>query len=135
MSIEGTAPLTAADRAAIRSLIEDEWTQARADAADDRVVEMCTEDVVYMPHGQPPVRGRDELRAFLQRFPRVLSAEQPVERIEGYGDFAVVHARFSITVAGAGGPEQVKGRVVGCLRKQADGRWRCESAMLNRETP
>ena len=76
-------PLTPDDRRQIKDLGEVEWTAAFIAGNHDRLLQLCDENIVYMPADHPAIRGRAQLREWLATFPPVSSFEQPIEAIDG----------------------------------------------------
>jgi uncharacterized protein (TIGR02246 family) len=74
---------------AIRELIT-EWHDATASGKVDAILELMSEDVVFLVAGQPPVRGRQSfeksLRGLLKQH-RIESTSE-VQEIEVSGDWA-----------------------------------------------
>lgn len=124
--------LTADDHEAIRAFYPN-WT-ARVLARDfDDMFELYTEDAVIMPPNHPALRGRDEILAFMQAFPKVTKAEFHVDEVDGRGDLAYVTGRYSLTLeaADAPGPVEDVGKFIEIRRRQADGSWKVSRDIFN----
>ncbi len=81
------APLTAEDRASIRSIIA-KFDQDMLAGNLQALVAVYAEDGVLMPPNAPMIRGREAIRRFLEEFPKVTEfVQRPIE-IEGEGDLA-----------------------------------------------
>lgn len=111
----------------IRSL-DEAWKQA-ADRRDlDGMMAIYATDARELLPGQPPIVGRDSIRAFyrdlMERFPRFVHEFHPDEFVVAEsGDLAVVRGAFRFT-ADARKPEEVQaGKYVGVWRHR-DGDWR-----------
>ncbi len=58
--------LGASDLAAIGEL-EQRWTASELAGRVSEVLELCTPDVVWLPPGRPPIRGKAAIREWLER--------------------------------------------------------------------
>jgi uncharacterized protein (TIGR02246 family) len=128
--------LTRKDIGAIQALLEqDAQAVRRGDWA--AVTSMFTVDAVRFPPHQPPVRGRDAMRAWLETFPPILEFSITADEIVGCGDVAFVRGTYKLTVAPEAGakPETDRGNYMGFLRKQVDGSWLWAADMISSELP
>lgn len=128
--------LTEQDIEAIRAVVEqDAEAVRRADWA--AVTRMFTVDAVRFPPNQPPVRGRDAMRAWLQTFPPIQQFSITADEIVGCADLAFVRGTYVLTVALKAGaaPQTDRGHYMGLLRKQADGSWLWTTDMVSSELP
>jgi uncharacterized protein (TIGR02246 family) len=114
-----------------------EFESAFRAKAWDRVSELYTEDGYLMPPNQPPVRGRAEIRAFLQAFPPVSAFALSADQVDGRGDLAFVRGsyRMTLTPPGASGPVQDEGKYLEIRRRGTDGRWRIAVDIFNSNKP
>jgi uncharacterized protein (TIGR02246 family) len=113
------------DEKQIRELIAT-WLDASAAANLETVLELMSEDAVFLLPGQPPMRGR---AAYAEK-----SSGQAKMKIEGSADIQEIAIRddlaycwnhLTITVTPAGGsPVRRSGPVLTVFRKESDGRWR-----------
>ena len=71
---------------AIRATIPP-WTKACLDRNWDRLLAMCTDDVVFAPPGEPSVSGK-KLRPWLDAFPIMKVFKFTFDRIDVSGDLA-----------------------------------------------
>jgi uncharacterized protein (TIGR02246 family) len=115
------------DEQAIRDLI-DTWLRATREGDVDTVLDLMTNDVVFLVAGQPAMHGR---AAFEQSLRGVLSShaiesQSEIEEIEVAGDFAWCRTRLSVTITSKHGntPMQRSGHTLSILRKEKDGKWR-----------
>jgi uncharacterized protein (TIGR02246 family) len=111
------------------------WMSATAAGDLPQVLELMTEDVVFLLPGQSPMRGRDAFAAGFR------SAQEHI-RIEGTADIQEIrvagdqaycwnHLILSITPRQGGPPKRRAGHVLSVFRKEPDGRWRlCRDANL-----
>lgn len=125
-------PLTPDDRRQIKDLGEVEWTAAFIAGNHERLLELCDDDVVYMPADHPTVRGREALRAWLATFPPVTVFEQPIEAIDGHGDVAMARATFKVALANP--PVERTGKAVCCMHRVGND-WRITSVCWNFDGP
>jgi uncharacterized protein (TIGR02246 family) len=114
------------DEQAIRDLIE-AWLRATREGDVDAVLELMTQDVVFMVPGQPAMHGRE---AFAQRLRALLSTHAiessgEIEEVCVAGDLAYCRTKLAVTVISKHGatPMQRTGHTLSILRKAADGRW------------
>lgn len=128
--------LTEQDIKAIRAVIEQDAEAVRqADWA--AVTRMFTVDAVRFPPHQPPVQGREAIRAWLESFPPIESFNLTADEIVGCSDLAFVRGSFALTVAVQAGaaPQTDRGHYLGLLRRQADGSWLWTTDMISSELP
>jgi ketosteroid isomerase-like protein len=116
-------------------LIEQEWTDAFVARDWDRVLAMCSTDIVYMPADQPVLRGHAAMREWLDQFPRIISFTQPVDDVDGRHDLAVARVTFAVEVEVAGQRLANSGKAVGWLDRDATGRWVLKSVCWNWDRP
>jgi ketosteroid isomerase-like protein len=127
--------LTPHDRESIRNIGEHRWTRALESGDVDTLVGLCTEDLVYMPADHPPLRGRDQFRAWLNAFPKVVRMAQPITAIDGAGNVAMVEATFDVTIEVNGQQIESSGKAMCQLRKAASGEWLVKSVCWNFDRP
>jgi ketosteroid isomerase-like protein len=80
--------LTADDVAAIRGTIEP-WRNACVQRDWDGLLEMCTDDIVFLPPNEPTVEGGG-VRRWLDNFPAIKAMALEIDRVEGAGHLACV---------------------------------------------
>lgn len=127
-------PLTPDDRRQIKDLGEVEWTAAFIAGNHDRLLQLCDENIVYMPADHPAIRGRAQLREWLATFPPVSSFEQPIEAIDGHGDVAMARATFTVVLAGTHPPVERTGKAM-CSLHRSEGGWLITSVCWNFDDP
>ena len=118
----GSETTQAEAMAAVQDLIEP-WCQAIRDRDWDAMLSMCTDDITFMPHGEPPVSG-DAIRPWLEAFPTVTAMSWDVAALEAAGDIAFVRGSVQQTLEMEGGDYHVDGKYCDLVRREADGRWR-----------
>lgn len=123
------------DREAIRQLTED-WLAAVRAKDVGRLKEMVTDDVVFLPAGVPPIRGKQAVEALYNSFlPQFSSVEQTVstEEVQVAGDWAFVWGfeTLVLTPQSGGPPIQMSGKGMSILRRQPDGSWKFARGINN----
>lgn len=112
------------DERAIRGMI-DEWMAASKAGDTKAVLEMMTDDVIFMTPGREPFgkaefeAASDSMRGFR------LDGHADVREVSVLGDWAWVRNHLEIRVTPPDGEtSQRSGFTLTILRKGADGRWR-----------
>jgi uncharacterized protein (TIGR02246 family) len=123
------------DQEAIRELTE-AWLAAVRAKDVDRLKEMVTDDVVFLPPGFPPIRGKQAVEAMYRSFfPQFSTVEQTVstEEVQVAGDWAYVWGNEILVLAPkGGGPNiQMQGKGMSILRRQPDGSWKFARGINN----
>jgi uncharacterized protein (TIGR02246 family) len=112
------------DTRQIRQLI-DAWIAASNARDLPALMDMMTDDVVFMTPGRAPF-GKAEFAADSQRMKSVaIDARAQVQEIEIFGARATIrnHIRVELTSPGQA-PKRMSGYAMSILRKGTDGRWR-----------
>jgi uncharacterized protein (TIGR02246 family) len=115
------------DEQAIRQLIET-WLQATREGNVDAVLDLMTEDVVFLVPGQAPMTGRqafaDALRSVLGK--HAVESTSEIDEIAVFGDVAYCRSRLEVTVRRKHDnlPTLRKGHTLSILRRCEDGKWR-----------
>jgi uncharacterized protein (TIGR02246 family) len=114
------------DEQAIRDLVA---TWHRATAAEDlpRILELMSEDVVFLTPGQPPMRGRDAFAKGLQSLlqnSRIESSGE-IQEVQVAADLAYSWTHLSVTVTprASGDAMRRTGYTLSIFRKQPSGGW------------
>ena len=112
------------DERAIRELV-DRWMEASRRGDTAAVLELMTDDVVFMTPGREPF-GKQEFRATADAMRDVeMDGRAEVREIEVIGDRAWIRNRIDLTLMPAGGePLRRSGYTLTILKKCEDGRWR-----------
>jgi len=123
------------DEQAIRKLTED-WLAAVRAKDIPRLTNMITEDAVFLPTGQPPIRGKQAVAAMYNSFfPQFSSVEQVIfiEEIQVAGDWAFAWGteKFVLVPHTAGSPIQMEGKGMSILKRQPGGSWRFARGISN----
>lgn len=131
----------AVDTASIEAAFESMRTsfEAAVKAGDsERQAAIYTEDAIYSPPMEPPVRGRDSIRAALERTtpPGATLEIRPIDltilgpdRVYEYGV-----ATLTFTPPGADEPASMSSTYFALFRRTADG-WRIAREVLNLNQP
>lgn len=104
----------------------------------DALLELWTDDGVYLPPGEPALHGKDAIRGYYERFQGTVESLVSDE-IEVAGDWA--YERGSVTVlappaSGEGaGPTRVSAKYLDIWRRQPDGSWKVARAIWNLDAP
>ena len=112
------------DERAIRDVI-DAWLRASAAHDDAAVLDLMTEDAVFLQPGADPVRGREGFATLQRQLQNVeIDAVADIREIAVSGDWAWCWNHLAVTMRGADGTTSKRaGHVLSVLRRQ-DGRWR-----------
>ena len=108
----------------IRELV-DSWIAASNSGDVSALMDMMTDDVVFMTPGRAPF-GKAEFAADSGRMKSVaIDARAEVQEIEVFGPRAYIrnHVRVELSSPGQA-PKRMSGFTMSVLRKEADGRWR-----------
>jgi len=112
------------DERAIRELV-DTWMAASKAGDVEAVLDLMTDDVVFMVPGQEPF-GKEQFRTASESMRGMgMDGQAEVREIEVIGDRAWIRNFIEVTVTPAGGaPVRRSGHTLSILRKCADGHWR-----------
>lgn len=115
------------DEKAIRAVV-DSWMSATLAGDLDTVLDLMTEDAVFLGPGRPPMIGRESFaaasRAQTGNSPRI-DGKSEIQEIHIAGDWAHMWTRLSVvmTPPGGGAPVKRAGHTLSVLRKE-NGKWR-----------
>ena len=112
------------DERAIREVV-DLWMQATREGDTPAVLDLMTDDVVFMtPRGEP--FGKDEFRARAQSLGNVdVEGHADVREVMVAGDWAWIRNRLEIAMINADGETVNRaGWTLTVLKRCDDGRWR-----------
>ena len=112
------------DERAIRELV-DRWMDASRRGDTASVLELMTDDVVFMTPGREPF-GKGEFRATSDSMRDVeIDGRAEIVEIEVLGDQAWIRNRIDLTLMPSGGePLRRSGYTLTILKRCEDGRWR-----------
>lgn len=116
-----------ADKNAILTLV-DRWRLATEANDVDAILEMVTDDVVFLPSSMPPVTGKKAVeemyRAFLPQY-RGIDQVGTIEEVQIAGDWAFLWGTDELRLTPHSGAEiHMKGKGLSILKRQADGSWK-----------
>ncbi len=114
------------DVAAIEE-VHDRWIAAELTEDLSRVIELCTEDVSWIPPNAAPISGKEAIIRYLSENNAILKDIQVEDLvIRGSGSLAYLTSNYRTRFVDAGGSEiQVAtGTHLWILRRSEDGRWR-----------
>jgi ketosteroid isomerase-like protein len=107
--------------------LQDEWIERELTGEQERLVELCTDGVVLVPPGQPPVVGRAAVSEWLGRpAAELLSLTVDIRLLRGGDATAYKLAEFqsSFLDTATGERRIVSGSHVWALERDASGAWR-----------
>jgi uncharacterized protein (TIGR02246 family) len=112
------------DERQIRKLI-DAWIAASKAHDLPALMDMMTDDVVFMTPGRAPF-GKAEFAADSERMKGVaIDARAEVQEVEVFGPRAYIRNHIQVELTSPGqAPKRMSGYAMSVLRKEADGRWR-----------
>ena len=112
------------DARQIRELI-DSWIAASNAGDVPALMDMMTDDVIFMTPGRPPF-GKAEFAADSERVKgAAIDAHAEVQEIEVFGPRAYIRNHVRVELSAPGQPaRRMSGYAMSVLRKEADGRWR-----------
>lgn len=114
------------DEQLIRDLLE-KWHKASAAGDLDQVLDLMSDDVIYLRAGQPPMRGKQAFAAGFRmvtqhhRFESV--AEVKEVRVDGKLAYCWTNLSVKMIPLGAGLPMNLKGNTLSVFEKQTDNKW------------
>lgn len=115
------------DEQSIRSLIA-LWHSATAAGDVNTVLNLMTEDVVFLAAGQPPMRGRETFSSGLRELlsQRRIESTFEIQEILISGDLAYAWTQLHVRIVPrSSGETMVRGgNALSILRREADGKWR-----------
>ncbi|MBB4041119.1 uncharacterized protein (TIGR02246 family) [Microvirga flocculans] len=112
------------DEIAIRHLVQ-VWLEASRKGEVSAVLELMTDDVVFMVPGQAPF-GKQAFAAMAARMKDFcMSGSSDVQELRIMGDWAYLRNYLDVTMTPPGGePVRRSGYTLTILRKEKDGQWR-----------
>ena len=114
-----------ADEQSIRNLVAD-WMAATKSGDIDRVLDLLTEDVVFLTPGNPPLNKADFSKASksLQSSGMVIDSKSDIKEVQVSGDWAFMWAHLSVVISRPQG-ERIErtGHTLTVFNRQ-NGKWR-----------
>jgi ketosteroid isomerase-like protein len=129
-----TPTISDKDIAAIRGTIGP-WTEACIAADWDRLLSLCTDDVVFLPPDAPIAEGSTAAKAYLETYPDIKEFDVTFTHVEGIRDLATARGSFTITAEVEGNEMSITGKFLDTFRKQSDGTWRYSHVIWNHDHP
>jgi ketosteroid isomerase-like protein len=124
--LEGTTVLDPPDLTAIKQL-EQRWLACELDGRASDVLELCSADIVWLPPGRPPLRGKAAIREWLASLrDRIEDIDIDHVAIDGHAFGAYKLATFRTRHVPCRSTEavMVTGWHLWLLQPDADFRWR-----------
>lgn len=104
------------------------WMRATAAGDAEQVLDLMTDDVVFLLPGRPPMRGKEAFaRGLLAALGQMrIEGESNIQEVRITGDYAHCWNYLTITMTPlqGGKPKRREGHVLSVFRKEVDGRWR-----------
>lgn len=114
------------DEQAIRELYAT-WRHAMVEEDLASMLDLVTDDAVFLVPGQPPVRGKDQFAELFEaaRGQFRIEFESEFDEISLHEDWAYVTSRLAVAMTPKTGGTAVHraGHTLTILRKTSDGRW------------
>jgi uncharacterized protein (TIGR02246 family) len=115
------------DEQAIRQLVAT-WIDATKAGDVDTVLNLMTDDVVFLIAGQPPMIGKSAFAAAMQtqagQPPPQFEGQSEIQEIQVLGDWAYMWTKLKVVVTPPGGAPPITraGHTLSILKKQ-NGKW------------
>ena len=115
------------DEQEIRELVKN-WMAATKNGDIETVLDLMTEDVVFLVAGRPPMIGKSAFAAAAQaqssQGPVQFDGTSEIQEIKVFGEWAFMWTRLTVNVTPPGGAEPMTraGQTLSILRKQ-NGKW------------
>ena len=143
LGIAACTPSAADLATAQRQLLQRDqaWSELAAAGQDvEKTAAFWADDAVILPPGQPPVQGKEAIRAFVAGafhtpgFSIRWKSQAP--SISPDGKLAYMRGTNSITAPGPNGtPVTTTARAITVWRREPDGQWRCVVDIWNDSPP
>ena len=114
---------------AAQNIIEP-WNRACIDRDWDAALSMCTEDMVFMPPGAPPVSG-EAIRPWLDALPVIRAMDWSIDDLKESGDIAYLRGPVRQTFEIEGQTEEFDGKYCDVMVRGTDGQWRFSLIIWN----
>jgi len=115
-------------------------TALSARYSEDALMRVLTDDVVFMPPGEEPARGKAAVGAWFESAiaeATTVSLQLPEREVVVAGDWGIETGSFTWTLSPADGGEPFveRGSFVTIWRRESDGVWRVASDTWNSSAP
>ena len=106
--------------------VHDSWLEHERANAPTRVLELCSDDVRWLPPDGPAISGKVEIKTWLLNNPlRISRLEASHREVSVTGRLATLRARFEVHGSDSAGALTVsKGQHQWVLEPEPDGTWR-----------
>jgi len=117
-----------ADRKAILMLLH-KWRLATRAKDIHAILDLVTDDVVFLPSSVPPIKGKEAVeemyRAFFPRY-REIRHEAVIQELRVAGDWAFLWGTDELRLTPESGETEIHmtGKGLSILKRQSDGSWR-----------
>jgi uncharacterized protein (TIGR02246 family) len=109
----------------------------------EKLLTLCTDDVVLLPPDQPPIRGKDALRAYYEQARKqlgntdILGYDENWDEVQMSGDIAVQWGTITERTRPATSDKEATTtvRAMRVLKRQEDGSWLIARAIWNNVPP
>ncbi len=125
--------LSSEDRDALQALT-DRSVRMSLDRDWDALLELLTDDVVFLPPDEPAVIGKAAAADFLEAFPILTQYSATIESADGRADHAAVRSSWEGTMETEEGEIRTVGKRLSTYRKEG-GRWRVATKCWNLDAP
>ena len=125
--------LSPEDRDALQALT-DRLVSLSLDRGWDALLELLTDDVVFLPPDEPAVIGKAEVADFLNAYPIMTQFRSSIDSADGRADLAAVRSSWESTLELEEGETWMAGKGLATYRKEG-GRWRVATNCWNLDAP
>jgi ketosteroid isomerase-like protein len=126
--------LTNSDEQTIRHLLEEVWPDCCLRADWEGALQVLSDDFVYMTPDLPAVKGKAEMRGFLEDFPSLSHMTQSVQALTGSTELAVVRCTWDLALDVEGTQMSGTGKSL-ITATRMDGEWVFTSSCYNFDAP
>jgi ketosteroid isomerase-like protein len=126
--------LTSSDEQTIRHLLEEVWPDCCLRGDWEGALKILSDDFVYMTPDHPALRGKAEMREFLEDFPSISHMTQSMETLTGSSDLAVVQCTWDLAMEVDGTQASVVGKSLITASKVND-EWVFKASCYNFDAP
>ena len=126
--------LTNSDEQDIRRLLEEVWPDCCLRGDWDGALSVLSEDFVYMTPDLPALRGKAEMRGFVEGFPPISHMTQSMKALTGSTELAVVQCTWDLALDVEGTQMAGTGKSLITATKM-DGEWVFTASCYNFDAP
>lgn len=127
--------LTNQDIAGLEAWLE-KWKANFSNADWDSLMDIMTDDVVWLPPDEPVIEGKKAARAKCDEWPSIKDYSAQFVSVDGRDDFAWTRSTFTGAMEVEPGTIlSMHGKWTATFRKQADGSWLMTSDIWNFDSP